>query len=465
MWPVVDVAGTRVALAGLRPDLVGAFDAAVPGARAAVLRRLWAALRGEPLPQVRAVAGDVVWLVDGRSVTGDGAAVVVVQGRPVTDPGVVARELGLGSGFAAELDGSVANLALARAAAGPAPSLAELVAAGPVAGLARAEQAVVDGHPTHPCCRTRSGMSTADVLAYGPEHRVSVRPVLLGVPARRWWGAAPPVLVAHPWQAGRLREAYPFLTVAGDGPVCRPLMSLRTLAPVEGGAHLKTAVDVQMTSAVRTVSAAALRNGPVLSGLLRELTAGLPVQVLAESAGGAVLDGAGRPDRRAAFLRRAAPRVAAGEVVLPLAAAQVVTGVDVRRWAAALGRLVPAVAEVARRGVALEAHGQNLLVVVRDGVPVRLVYRDLGGVRVHRRLLGERLPPLVGDVVTGDDDEFAATVSASLGGALQAWVGARPAAERAGLWALLGGSAPRVRKATTAMRLAADPLAPIWVAA
>ena len=79
-------------------------------------------------------------------------------------------------------------------------------------------------------------------------------------------------------------------------------MSLRTVAPIDGGDHIKTAVDVQMTSAVRTVSPAAVHNGPRLSALLRTLTRDLPLTVLAETAAGAVLVD-GQPQRRLAHLR------------------------------------------------------------------------------------------------------------------------------------------------------------------
>ncbi|NBM18236.1 ferric iron reductase, partial [Streptomyces sp. GC420] len=57
-------------------------------------------------------------------------------------------------------------------------------------------------------------------------------------------------------------------------------------------------------------------------------------------------------------------------------------------------------------GVALEAHGQNLLVVVdAAGRPVRLVYRDLADIRISpARLARHRVPapPLTGRLLTDD---------------------------------------------------------------
>src|SRR6185369_10197005 len=110
-----------------------------------------------------------------------------------------------------------------------------------------------------------------------------------------------PVLLAHPWQAARLRERYPWLTDDGETGPARPLMSLRTVAPVDGGRHVKTAVDMQITSAVRTVSPAAVHNGPILSALLRRLTADLPIDILAETGAGAVIVD-GQPQRHLAYL-------------------------------------------------------------------------------------------------------------------------------------------------------------------
>lgn len=487
-------ADTRAHLARHRRDLLGRYDAALPGARAAVLTRLWGALGREPLPGLtgrRTRDGILAVEVGGHIVTGpvaaarahaDPIAVLSVDGAALDDPAVLAAALA--PGFGAEVANSVANLALARAGAAAPPTLAELARLGSVAALARAEQAVVDGHPLHPCCRTRGGMSTADVLAYAPEHRPVVRPVLLRVPADRWHGAGLPELPAHPWQAQRLLDAYPWLVRVGEGGPARPLMTLRTLAPVDGGPHLKTAVDVQLTSAERTVSPAAVTNGPRLSALLTRLAADLPIGVLAETGGGAALVD-GHPDRRLGYLRRQAPALAAGDLAVPLAAfaaapallAGVVDahGGDPAAWLAALLATLRPFAELLRRGVACEAHGQNTLVVLRAGRPARILYRDFGGVRVspaRLRAAGVDPPPVAGDLATDDPGELHTTLAAALvAGALGEHVAALarhtdPAPLHALVTAAFGvdaASAPV--KATTAMRLAADPLTPIWVRA
>lgn len=519
-------AETRVELARQRPDLLDAYDAALPGAHTAVLGRLWGALCREPVAGVTARssgAGRVtLTLPDGRQVSGPAGdphapapqdLTVRVHRHAHHDPVALLADLDLPGAAArlrAELANSVANLALARAAQpaphGGAPALGTHAGQGARA-LPAVEQYVVDGHPLHPCCRTRTGMTVADVLAYAPEHRPVVDLALYRVPAPRWHGTGPALLVVHPWQRGHLLQEYPWLVDTGRRIPARPLMSLRTLAPLDGGPHVKTAVDVQMTSAVRTVSAAAVQNAPVVSALLTTLAAGFGGRfgVLAESGAGAVLvDGA--PHRGLAHLRRQAPRLGAGEVAVPLAALAAPSPADGRPLiteATALGYggdpvafltdlvrlLLPPLLVLLHRGAALEAHGQNTLVVLRDGRCRRVLYRDFGGVRIspaRLRAYGVDPPHLHGDLATDDPGELRTTLAAALlSGATGEVVGtlARThGVQPARLWAVVaarirdtyrelphaGGDAAALLhdslpvKATTAMRLADDPLRPLW---
>ncbi|WP_328474084.1 IucA/IucC family siderophore biosynthesis protein [Actinoplanes sp. NBC_00393] len=474
-----DPAATRAELVVLRPDLVSRYDAALPGAQSAVLTRLYGALEREPLPGIAdksrkagrtSVAFGNGETVDFPTTAGEPFAHETETGDPIA----LTARLWPASKLVDEIAESVANLALARAAATPP----DLPAPGDPDSLGKIEQMLVDGHPLHPCCRTRTGMSVADVLAYAPEHRPVIRLRRLRVPAEKWHGTAQPVLYAHPWQAPRLQARYPWLTSAGVTRPVRPLMSLRTVAPVSGGPHIKTAVDIQMTSAVRTVSPAAVHNGPRLSALLTRLTADLPLDVLTETAAGAVITEHG-PDRRLAFLTRQAPRLGPGETAIPLgvlATAPVLqkTVDDPYTFMGLLGSVLFApLARVLDRGVALEAHGQNTLIVLAEGRPVRSLYRDLGGVRVdatRHRDLG-----LIGDLPTDDPAELRTKLAAAALGAtalqLITALARHRGAEPGKLWRILAEALhdtgplltdPLPIKATTAMRLATDPLADQW---
>jgi hypothetical protein len=83
-------------------------------------------------------------------------------------------------------------------------------------------------------------------------------------------------------------------------------------------------------------------------------------------------------------------------------------------------------------GVALEAHGQNLLVVLGpSGTPLRLVYRDLADIRVSPARLarhGLPLPELPERILTDDPTALRRKLFGSLvGGALAGTTGSRPA--------------------------------------
>jgi staphyloferrin A synthase len=371
-------------------------------------------------------------------------------------PGALAGALWPDSaGFAGELDNSVANLALARAAATPAgPADDPLVAA---------EQSIVDGHPLHPCCRSRSGLSAADVLAYAPEHRPALDLPLVDVPPRRWHSTGtglPPRLPVHPWQWARVRDEYPELVHSGQSVRARPLMTLRTFAT--DGWHLKTSVDARMTNYVRTVSAAALHNGPVLSALIPPLARGIRgLAVMSEPAGGAVLVD-GEPCRRLAVLYRRPPRLRPGDRAVPLAAlcngrpraadlvARGFRGDPARFLTRLAGLLLPPLLTLLDRGVALEAHGQNLVLVAAAARPDRLLYRDLAGIRVSPARLaahGVDAPPLAGDIACDDPEllaarPLAAAVGNSLAGTV-ACLAADTGTEPERLWRAVAAAVPR----------------------
>ncbi|MFI0217666.1 IucA/IucC family protein [Streptomyces lydicus] len=505
----------------VRPDLVEPFTAALPGARAAVLGRLWGAFAREPLPGVTGRRREADTLVVSLQHGGPLSAAdscsrrfaqvpedftVTGSDGPVSEPTELLAELGLrtpaAQRLAAELDNSVVNLALARAA--------NTMGIGPLADSTDAEQAVVDGHPQHPCCRTRTGMSVAEVLAYAPEHHPVVQLALLAVPVERWQGSGQwpqelrdgdtVLLPVHPWQRDHVLVHHPELTVAQPTIPARPLLSLRTLAPLDvlPGCHIKTALDVQVTNYRRTISPAEVADGPPLSDLVTAVIDkagyGGSLRVLRELGGGAVRVGGQLSASLAAMIRESAEcHLDAGEIAVPLTAvhgtgAAEVAGDPVRWLADFAGLVLPPALTLLSMGVALEAHGQNTLVVLRNGRPVRVLYRDLDGVRISPRRLarcGFTLPTLAG-TRAGDDVEalrtklFGGLLSGVFSELVDVLARTR-AADPTVLWAAVAGAGRRVYadlpddgdaaaffadtlplKATIAMRLADNPGKALW---
>jgi siderophore synthetase component len=192
------------------------------------------------------------------------------------------------------------------------------------------------------------------------------------------------------------------------------------------------------------------------------------------------------------------PALAPGEVALPLAALFAPSPANGRPIVLELvhhgyddnalscvdalaGLLLPPLLRLLELGIGLEAHGQNVLAVVRAGRFVRLLYRDFGGVRISPRRLaahGIEAPPLRGDLTSDDPlvlrtKVFASAVSTVLGELVavlsrelgadedKAWRRVADAArDEPGAGTLFTGPLPV--KATTAMRLADKPVEDIW---
>ncbi|WSQ13011.1 IucA/IucC family siderophore biosynthesis protein [Streptomyces sp. NBC_01231] len=413
-------------LAAVRPGLVPRYTAELPGARAAVLTRLWRGLTHEPLPWLTDRAdgpdGCTLRLSDGRRLHGPrpdpyatAAYVSVVRLDEVAydDPARLMTDLAVahGTAFAVELGHSVASLALSRAGQ-ERPAAEER----PVYDW-EWERRVVDGHPYHPGCRSRPGFSVAEQLAYGPEHGPLVRLGLLPVPAGECLvtGDWPDELrdgerllvPTHPWQAEHVLKR-----ACDTGIDARPLMSLRTLELPGGfqqpcGPHVKTALSARLTSSVRDISGYSIALSATLSAFAETLAARLDGLLHITRTLGAVT--ANSPD--VAAVLRESPRAYAapgsGERVVPVAALATTGLPESPAWLADFTRLALTVGlRLLDLGVALEAHGQNLLVVLSPtGAPVRLVYRDLADIRVSPARLarhGIPVPELTGRIVTDD---------------------------------------------------------------
>jgi DNA polymerase-3 subunit chi len=299
------------------------------------------------------------------------------------------------------------------------------------------EQRVVDGHPYHPGCRSRPGFSVAEQLAYGPEHRQVVKVGTVPVRAAECLvtGVWPDelrdgerlLLPVHPWQAAHVLKRS-----CEEGFAAHPLMSLRTLA-VPGGPHVKTALSARLTSSVRDISVYSVGVSATLSSFAESLAARSDGLLHVTRTLGAAT--AGSPDL-AAVLRESPQTYAAtdrGERVVPVAALATTALPESPSWLAEFTRLTLTVGlRLLELGVALEAHGQNLLVVLEQtGAPLRLVYRDLADIRVSpARLAGHGIPApeLTGRIVTDDETTLRRKLFGSLvAGALAGTAGSATA--------------------------------------
>ncbi|MFC9163502.1 IucA/IucC family protein [Streptomyces fungicidicus] len=469
-------------LAVVRPGLVPRYAGELPGARAAVLTRLWRGLAHEPLPWVarreEGREGLTLWLADGRRLHGPHAdpyataayvTAVRLDEAGYDDPARLMTDLAVphSAVFAAELGHGVASLALSRA--------------GQRARSARWpardrewewEQRVVDGHPFHPNCRSRPGFSVADQLAYGPEHGPVVGLGLVPVPESEclltgvwpgWLREPGRVLVpVHPWQAAQVLKRTGERELAAH-----PLMALRTLA-LPDGPHVKTALSARLTSSVRDISLGSVAASAALSEFGEAVAARTDGLLHVTRTLGAVA--AGSPDLAAVLRESPGEYAGPGERVVPVAALATTGLPRSPDWLSGFARLALTVGlRLLELGVALEAHGQNLLVVLSpEGAPVRLVYRDLADLRVGPARLarhGVRLPAELPARMVTDDVRalrrklFGSLVAGALAGTAGSGAALRAALESAvphlpptpELSALLGEPLPA--KALTLMRL------------
>lgn len=477
-------------LAAVRPALESRYAAELPGARAAVLTRLWRALAHEPLPWITGRDpgrdGLTLRLRDGRRLHGPaadpyatGAYVTAVRLDSVAydHPAWLMTDLAVPHcvDFAAELGHSVASLALSRA--GQERDTDEWPATD-----WEWEQRVVDGHPYHPGCRSRPGFSVAEQLAYGPEHRPLVELGMLPVRTDECLvtGAWPDdmrdgerlLLPVHPWQAAHVLKR-----TCEEKLTAHPLMSLRTLA-VPGGPHVKTALSARLTSSVRDISAYSIALSATLSAFAESLAARADGLLhVTRTLGAATADSADL----AAVVRESPQTYAStarGERVVPVAALATTALPESPGWLADFTRLTLTVGlRLLELGVALEAHGQNLLVVLSPtGAPLRLVYRDLADIRVGPARLarhGIPVPELSGRIVTDDVTTLRRKLFGSLvAGALAGTAGSAPALGAAletavrdlprtpDLLALLGEPLPT--KALTLMRMSPGTTGDQW---
>ncbi|WP_164908470.1 IucA/IucC family protein [Halobacillus litoralis] len=333
--------------------------------------------------------------------------------------------------------------------------------------LAFFEQWVIQGHTIHPCSRTRLGMSAEDIACYAPEwggepeviplvvhHHIcrvtaldnqNTKTILFQeypeleqafeelCESRLMNEDEYEIIPVHPWQfTHTVRHNYHealekgrIIPLENVRIKTAALISFRTLAPLNNRTkhHIKTAMNVQMTSAIRTVSAASTINGPLLSRLFQEMLRNdsflsSRLTLMSDEVGIHYEPEGEFDEKQTHFLQKNMAAILRGnpeqelqedEIAIPAAALLSKSPVSgrliveelvqrqeqgsvfeasqafMKKYARAL--LPGILTLITKYGISMEAHLQNCVIVFRNGSPERVILRDIGGIRI----MNERL--------------------------------------------------------------------------
>lgn len=216
------------------------------------------------------------------------------------------------------------------------------------------------------------------------------------------------LLPVHPWQFQHLERGTLSTWIDGGrvvplgeaGPFYAATQSIRTLVNTDAPehAHVKLPLSIVNTSAMRILEPHSIATAPHLSAWLAGVIASdtgfesrYPLAILREYAGVRV-DPEGQLDGLLGVMLRESPvpKLSAGEQAVPFNALMMIEkdgAPFIRDWVArhGLGPWLQRMIEVSvlpvwhllvDHGIALEAHGQNMILIVRDGWPERLILRD-----------------------------------------------------------------------------------------
>ncbi|MGW0434766.1 IucA/IucC family protein [Micromonospora sp. NPDC003197] len=277
------------------------------------------------------------------------------------------------------------------------------------------------GHPVYPTDRCRHGLDATELHRYAPEHapRFPLRWLPVARSELRMVGTLPPwwpvadrpdqvLLPVHPLTADR--AGLPVV----DQPMIevRPTLSMRTVALADDPyTQLKLPLPTATLGARnrRTLAPDGLADGAEMARLLDRIAAAAPafagrIRHADESRYGHCGDG----DELRSFLIRRFPQDLADSVVVPVAALAASTptppgadGGDRQGWTVAQrvagGDPVPLLESYLdllldwhvylwlRHGIALEAHPQNLYLIIDPDGRVGLLYKDNDGARLDPR--------------------------------------------------------------------------------
>ncbi|WP_185969733.1 IucA/IucC family protein [Rhizobium straminoryzae] len=303
----------------------------------------------------------------------------------------------------------------------------------------RLDCALAEAHPYHPCFKSRTGFTLKDNALFGPEAARPFRLHWLAIARRHVREALPTdpeifwrkelgeahaarlfsrmrrkgisldghaLVPVHPWQWRHLKHGLladwiadgRVASLGENGDPYRATQSIRTLVnhADPARAHVKLPLDIVNTSSRRGLEPHSIVTAPHLSRWLAALVAGdqdfrsrYRLEVLQEYAGIRV-DAHGALDGRLGLMLRESPQTAPDEQAVPVNALMMMEADGkpfIAPWIARHGLLpwlsrmlevtiLPVWHLMVHHGVGLEAHGQNMILVLRNGWPERLILRD-----------------------------------------------------------------------------------------
>ncbi len=324
--------------------------------------------------------------------------------------------------------------------------------------LGYTEGMVWDGHPSHPLTKTKLPLTVDEIQKYAPEFMkvIPLKIVLVHqsilkftsmtdqedfvlseiIPdmesqLRQWMQMYQSsldeyrVMFVHPWQyenviteefgqwiAEHLVIPTPFTVDS------KATLSFRTMRLLKYPFHIKLPMNVQATSAVRTVSTVTTVDGPKLSYQLQEMLDIYPTLTIAAEPYGAHLDVEADLARQFAMIvRYAIEDKKQNHTQIVTAALTQINPVDgqividslieyvygeisqdtivqfMTQYMQAL--IPPLIGYIQKYGIALEAHQQNtVLQIDKDTQALSFIVRDLGGSRIEPQTLKQTVPEL-----------------------------------------------------------------------
>lgn len=324
--------------------------------------------------------------------------------------------------------------------------------------LGYTEGMVWNGHPSHPLTKTKLPLTVDEIQKYAPEFMkvIPLKIVLVHqsilkftsmtdqedfvlseiIPdmesqLRQWMQMYQSsldeyrVMFVHPWQyknviteefgqwiAEHLVIPTPFTVDS------KATLSFRTMRLLKYPFHIKLPMNVQATSAVRTVSTVTTVDGPKLSYQLQEMLDIYPTLTIAAEPYGAHLDVEADLARQFAMIVRYAIEdkkqyhtqivTAAltqinpvdGQIVIDSLIEYVYGEINqdtiiqfMTQYMQAL--IPPLIGYIQKYGIALEAHQQNtVLQIDKDTHALSFIVRDLGGSRIEPQTLKQTVPEL-----------------------------------------------------------------------